>query len=288
MKITPIDGSYGVEVHGCDLIAATGDDDLLRQLAETLYANRVVVVKGQSLDKDAYCAFGKRWGEPIPHVISHLRMKGYPEIFEVGNTTTEQKAHDSVRNGAVFWHTDQSYEAVPSSATMLYAIEVPEKGGETLIADMAGAWDDLPAEERKALDALEVSHLYGAASGRGPEKVAVPLRTTEQIEAVPEVVHPLVMRHPMTGRKALYAVAGTPTGVNGLAAEKSADLLERLKTHALQPQYIYSHRYEPGDVLIYDTTATLHSGVPIDAPGGTGTRRTLWRISVRGTPEVFH
>ena len=114
----------------------------MRRLSEMLYTHRVIVIRDQHLGKDDYLEFGRAWGNPIPHVLDHLRMPGYPEMMTVGNTEKKDEV-EAVRNGTALWHTDQSYEAVPASATMLYSIKVPAVGGETQICNMVAAYQDL-------------------------------------------------------------------------------------------------------------------------------------------------
>ena len=284
MRITPLNAPFGAAIEGIDC-AAVLDDATMRQLVATLHEHRLIVLKGQNFEHASYLAFGERWGTPIPHVLDHLRMPGFPGMMAIGNTEKKDR-EDNVRNGAAFWHTDQSYEAEPSSATMLHAIKVPKRGGETQLADMTAAYDALSEAMKARLEGLNAMHLYGAASGRDGELKAAWFKSEEQSSRVPAVKHPIARRHPVTGRTVLYAVAGTPIAVEGLEQEESDALLAELKAHALQERFIYRHRYEPGDVAIYDTVQTLHSGVPIDVADGAGSERLLWRISVRGLPGV--
>ena len=157
LSINRLDAPFGVEASGVDLAAET-DEPTMRQLVDALHENRLLVIREQSLSKEAYLRFGERWGTPHPHVLDYLRMPGYPALLAVGNTEVQHKK-DEVRNGAVFWHTDQSYEAEPASATMLYAIKTPERGGETLIADMVAAYDALSGPMKARIDDLQVVHL---------------------------------------------------------------------------------------------------------------------------------
>jgi taurine dioxygenase len=286
VTIAPIEGSYGAEITDVDLSAAT-DDVTIAAIVGALHEYRMVVIRDQSLTPDAYLRFGREFGAPHPHVLDHLRMDGYPAIMAVGNTEPQHR-DGANRNGAAFWHTDQSYEAEPASATMLHAIKTPESGGETLIADMAGAYDALADETKARIDGLTARHLYGAASGVGEETIAAPLRTKDQVEAVPAVPHALVRPHPVTGRKALYAVAGTPFDIDGMDQTEAARLLQDLKVHATSAPFVYKHRYRVGDVAIWDTMATLHAATPIGVATGEKDSRLLHRISVKGRPRVCH
>lgn len=284
-RLETLGGPFGRAVYGMDLAAGVGDDEF-RALSAALYEHRMLVLKGQECDEDAYLAFGRKWGAPIPHAVDDARMPGYPEMLEVGNDTRRGREDDLARNSAAFWHTDQSYEADVATATMLYARKVPDTGGETRIADQKAAWDDLEADMRARIDGLRAVHFYGAASGRDGERRTKPL-TAAQAARTPPVPHPLVRRHTITGDKALYAVAGTPFRVEGLDDAEGAALVARLKAHATQDKYVYAHRYEVGDVAIWDTQATLHCATPIGPPTHPGAQRLLWRISVRGKPGIY-
>ena len=288
LSINRLEGAgFGVEALGID-IAKGLDEEVLRALADAVHEHRLLVIRDQHMTEDQYLAFGRWWGEPIPHVLDHLRMPGYPEMMAIGNYGGDWKEKAEVRNGAAFWHTDQSYEAVPSSATMLFSIKSPETGGETQLADLKTAYDELPEEMKQRLEGCYAWHLYGASSGEGDEAVANPLITNDQVKRVPAVRHLIVRPHDVTGRKTLYGVAGTPYAIEGMEEEEGAAILKDLKRHALQERFIYRHKYRVGDIAIYDTTQTLHSGTPIEPARDDRNTRLLWRISVRGKPRAWH
>ena len=284
IRIERLDAPFGVEVLGVDLARDVGDDTL-RLLTGALHEHQVVVVRGQRLDEEGYLRFGRRWGAPIPHVLDHMRMPGYPELMTVGNT--EKRDEDpKIRNGAALWHTDQSYEAVPASATMLYSIRAPRRGGETQFCNMAMAWDALDDARKARLEGLELAHKYGRGRRRPDEPEVNPIVNDEQDRRVPVTYHPLVYPHPVTGRKALYALGHGAHGVRGWPEEEGLALIESLKTHVLQERFIYRHRYAEGDVVVWDTMATMHRATPIGIAGRDADPRLLWRISVRGVPAV--
>ena len=285
LEIRPLDDApFGAEALGVDVAGELADTDM-RALVAALHAHRFLVIRGQAPTLERYLAFGEAWGTPHPHALDHLRLPGFPAILPVGNTMAMHR-DPSVRNGAAFWHTDQSYEAEPASATMLYAVKVPERGGETLICDLAGAYDALPEATRRRIDGLVALHLYGAASGRDGEQVAAPIRTEHQRDTLPPVRHRLARPHPVTGRTVLYGVAGTPYAIEGMADDEAAALLEELKSHALQARFIYRHRYRVGDLAIWDTNQTLHSGTAVAFATSERDARLLYRISVKGRPRV--
>ncbi len=189
-------------------------------------------------------------------------MPGYPDMLVLGNTEAKDR-DDAVRNGAAYWHTDQSYTDNPVRFTMLYSIEAPQRGGETLIADMAAAYDALDSDVKHRIDGLEVTHFRGAASRREDEHETTPFKNAEQAAKVPPVKHPLVRRHPI-----------------------SDQLLDQLKAHATSPPFVYARKHEVGDIALYDTNATLHSATQIDVASGPNDSRVIWRISVHGPPTL--
>jgi taurine dioxygenase len=205
----------------------------------------------------------------------------------IGNT--EAKDRDpTVRNGAVAWHTDGGYIEDPTTVTMLYAVRVPKAGGETLVADMAAAYDALEAPDRIEADRLVAYHLYGGGAVDDDERPASPM-TPEARRAARDVAKPVVLAHPVTGRRALYAMAQTPFRIEGKSEAEGAAILARLKAHATQETFVYEHRYEVGDILIFDTLSTLHRAkaeIGTAASAEADNARLLWRLSAKGLPKV--
>lgn len=286
VDIKAIEGSsFGVEIYDVDL-SRDISDATIKALLDALYEHRVIVIKNQDLDEEAYLTFGRKTGTPDPHPVDHLRLAGFPEIEAVGNSQERDK-DEAVRNGAAFWHTDQCYEANPASAIMLYALKVPKTGGETLIADMRGAYDDLDQAMKDRIDRLIVRHCYSSTGGRYGDTKAPPIKTQDQQDRLPTVRHPLVLRHPATARKSLYAVAGFTTGIDGMADHEAAALLQSLKSRALSPKHVYSRNHTVGDITIIDQFQTLHSAVPIGLASGDEDARLLWRIGIKNAPGVL-
>ena len=287
IDIRRLDAPFGAAVHGLDLNAAPDDPDIIDALVDALHENRLLVIKQQNFDMENYVTFGRQWGEPIIHVVKRIRVESCPEVALVGNVGERQR-DDPLRLAASFWHTDQAYEAVPASATMLYCVMAPKTGGETMLTDTIAAYDALDDGVKARLEEVVVRHSYGAASGRDGEYDARGSLTEEQRNNVVPVYHPLVLRHPATGRRSLYAVAGTPEGVEDMADDEGQALLRDLKQHVLKPDFRYDHKYEAGDLAIWDTFATMHSAVPIaHASADPENTRLLWRISCRGTPATM-
>ena len=279
-----LDGPFGRAVHGVDIRAGLTQGEL-RTLCDALYEHRLIVLKGQRCSEGDYIAFGRLWGEPLTHIFDDDRVPGHAELLTIGNTGEHQR-DALVRNSSAYWHTDHAYEAEIATATMLYAVKVPDTGGETRFADQKAAYDELDAATRLRIDGLKAMHSYAATAGRDGESACAPL-SEEQSALVPPVPHRLVRAHSVTGAKALYAVAGTAYAIEGLPDEEAQALIAELKGHATREKFVYEHRYEIGDIAIWDTQATLHCAKPIGAPNGPGTERVLWRICVRGLPECY-
>jgi taurine dioxygenase len=284
--IEPTGGACGAIVRDVDL-AVDLSDRLMRQLTDALYQHRCLVIKNQTLTREAYYRFAGEWGELIRHVVDYLRTPGYPEMMTIGNT--EAKDRDAgVRNGAVAWHTDGAYIEDPTTVTMLHAIRVPRAGGETMIADMVAAYDALDPGLKSTVDGMSARHFYGGGAVAEDEQAASPMKP-EVKKATKDVAKPLILDHPVSGHRALYAVAQTPVRIEGKSEVESRDLLARLKAHATRPEFVYEHRYEAGDILIFDTLSTLHrakSRIEAADSKEAENARLLWRLSAKGLPRV--
>ena len=161
---------------------------------------------------------------------------------------------------------------------MLYSVEVPSKGGNTLFADMYAAYADLPAATKARIEDLVVLHHYGNRDDLDEtSRTAASRLSDEQKSKVTWVKHKLVRTHYGTGRKALYAVSGSSFEIEGMPRDEGVALLDELKAHALQDKYRFSYFYDVGDVLLWDDLATLHSATLTDPADP----RTLWRITVK-------
>ena len=150
VAVTAMDGPFGAFIDDVDL-AADVDADVI----DALYEHHILVIRGQRLSHAAYARFGARWGEPILFFNPRDRHAEFPELIKIDNSPATP---EPMRDGAMHWHQDSSYEAVPASVTMLYAIEAPADGNDTLFADLVAAYDALPEEMRERIDGLEVRH----------------------------------------------------------------------------------------------------------------------------------
>ncbi len=276
-------GSFGCEVRGIDA-AALSDADAAR-LVDLLYAEHVVVVRGQRLAPADYLRYGSRFGEPAGYVRKVVQkdrtIEGFPAIFVVSNSP---RTPEQLREDANHWHTDGSFNTVPNNVTMLYTEEAPKAGGETMFTDMAAAYDALSPLEQLLLEGLQVRHYMFAGKPMGDEVMPANPFSEEDKARMKEVVQPIVRPHPATGRKALYAVSGSAICIEGMPRERSDAILAHLKTHATQARFRQQAKGDPGDIVIWDNWATMHRARPMSYTEAEGQRRRLLRISTRGEP----
>jgi taurine dioxygenase len=276
MKSHRLSDVLGVALEGIDLSKPLSDA-AFREVEQAFWDGQVLAIKGQTLQPDQYLAFARRFGKPEPHVIDQFHYPGHPDILILSNVKKDGKP-TGLQDAGSYFHTDYSYLDVPARVTMLYSIQVPAKGGNTLFANMYAAYDDLPEATRRRIDDLVVLHHYGNRDDLDEKSrtAASPL-TADQKGKVNWVRHKLVRTHYGTRRKALYAVSGSSFEIEGMPRDEGVALLDELKAHALQDKYRYSHAYEVGDVVLWDDLATLHSATLTDP----NHPRTLWRITVK-------
>jgi taurine dioxygenase len=283
-KFDKLCDGFGLETYDFDL-AKPLDEAGLRELSRAFFSRQVLVLRGQRLTAREFHAFARRFGPPEPHVIDQFH---HPEIADILILSNVKQGGEPVglADAGTYFHTDYSYLDVPARATMLYSIQVPKQGGHTLFANQYAAYDDLPAAMKKTIAPLVGLHHYGNRDDldRGSRTVAS-LLTEAQERSMQWVRHPIARAHPVTGRKALYAVSGSSFGIEGMPEDEAVSLLDELKRHATQEKYQYRLGYGIGDVAIWDNASLLHSATLTDPDDP----RTLWRITVKESgPAPLH
>ncbi|HVH78562.1 MAG TPA: TauD/TfdA family dioxygenase [Stellaceae bacterium] len=272
----PMSPAGGVEIAGADLSRAV-TPELAAFVGQALLDHRVVVVRDQALTEQQQYEFTLNFGEIEDHVGRHSDAR-FSIVHSVTNLDAEGNPTDALdTRGNYFWHTDKSYHAVPSLMTMLHAVELPPSGGDTQFANMVLAYQALPPAMKDRLAGLRAIHsweLSRLASGSRPAS------DTERHER-PAVSHPIVRTHPETGEKALYIGNHAAGGIAGMNEAEGKALLAELLAHATQPQFIYTHHWRPGDLVIWDNRALLHRALANYEMGRH--RRVLHRTVVRGT-----
>ena len=273
-RVAPLAHRFGVELTGVDL--ARCGADVHREVVELFDRNGVMVIRDQKLAPDDQIAFTRAFGNPEANGRLEYTYPGVPEIYVISNKVVDGRRIGDYEAGQG-WHTDSSYLAEPVKCTMLYAMEVPAEGSDTLLADLCAAWDALPPERQARLEDLKVNHSWRALM----EMKGAPLAPDD--DRFPDVVHPLVRTHPADGRKALWVSTGTTRGVVGMPNPEGLDLLQELVDFATQDRFVYRHKWRVGDVLIWDNRCTLHTGTPFDI---AKYRRHVHRTWVKGGKPV--
>lgn len=276
LRAEPLAPGFGLETSAVDISRPLGDDEFAA-IERAFFRGQVLVLRDQSPTPAQYVAFARRFGPPEPHVIDQFHHPDDPNILVLSNRTRDGQPV-GLADAGTYFHTDYSYLQVPARATMLYSIEVPKAGGNTLFANQYAAYDDLPEAMKRHIDGLIGIHHYGNRNVADEvNRVAASPLTSEQKAKMPLITHRLVRSHPITGRKALYAVSGSSYGIVDMPEDEAVALLDELAVHATQPKYVYSLSYRVGDVVIWDNASLLHSATLTDP----GDARTLWRITVK-------
>jgi len=274
--VKPLGPGFGIEVSGVNVARGLSAGEFA-ELERVFFASQVLVLSEQAPTPAQYVAFARRFGPPEPHVIDQFH---HPDDANILILSNRRKNGEPVglADAGTYFHTDYSYLQVPARATMLYSIEVPRTGGNTLFANQYAAYDELPAAMKRRIDPLVAIHHYGNRKvANEMSRVAASPLSAEQKAKMPLITHPIVRPHPVTGRKALYAVSGSSYGIVGMPEDEALALLDELAAHATQAKYVYSLSYRVGDIVIWDNASLLHSATLTDPEDP----RTLWRITVK-------
>lgn len=267
----------GAEISGIDLSQPIPPEaaDALRQ---AFVDHSVLAIRDQKLDAPAFLNATRLFGDPLRQHLKQFNLPDCPDVATISNQEKTKEGKINVRG--VSWHTDHSFQPEPPKATALYAVSLPTKGGDTEWAHMGAAYDALPASLRAEVDALEAVHAY--TESRVPPKLAERTAAGED-DASDGVVHPLIRTHPDNGRKSIYLNPLRVRRFRGMTPERCADLIERIVTHATQPEFVYTHRWRAGDMVIWDNRCCIHKA---NADYDFKELRLLYRIIVQGdTPR---
>ena len=280
LDMRPLHSSFGVEIAGIDVRRI--DEALFREVARALDDHSVLLFPRQSLTDEEQIAFSERFG-PLETTIRTIasQARDLPEISNLSNVDTEDRLipQGDKRNlfnaGNQMWHSDSSFKRVPAMASLLSAREVPSKGGETQFASMRVGYEGLSEAMKQQLEGKVAIHSFVYSRGLVGDELLPP----DHAAQVPPVPQALVRANPSNGRKAFYVgshaceIVGMPTG-------EARALLRELLVAATRPELIYTHRWAPGDLVMWDNRAVLHRGRPWDE---SRYRRVMHRTTVAGT-----
>ena len=211
-------------------------------------------------------AFSAALGPLEPTGNIDARLDGHPKIFVVGNTSARPVTFaPQFGSEDLEWHTDHIHRDVPARASMLYAMEIPPEGGDTLFACMYRAYDALSPEDQTAYEGLNAIHsVSGLRAYLQQQSGDKPYDAGRQAPMPDAVSWPLVRRHPVTGRKALYFGAKVTVGIEGMQQEEALMFVANLSAHATRPERVYRHVWRVGDAVLWDNRRTLHAATPFD------------------------
>jgi len=271
LAVQPVTAAIGAEISGVDLSQPLPDETIV-EIRTALVTHHVLFFRGQDLTPEQQMAFGRRFGELDEHPFVHGRPD-HPEVLEI---VTEP---DDSWNFGGGWHTDVTFLECPDLGSILYAVELPPAGGDTLFASQHAAYEALSPTMQELLAGLVGIHTAGPQYGEGGRSTTTKAMATRNADvAHASVEHPMVRTHPETGRKALYVNPAFQTGIKGMRREESNALLGFLFRHATKEPFTCRLRWEPGTVAFWDNRSVQHYALH----DYKGHRRHMRRITIKG------
>jgi len=274
-RIVPTGAALGARVEGLDLRGL--DTETFAFLYQAWLDHQVLLVRDQSLTDEDLLAFSRRFGDldEAPVQESGRRfVEGHPEIYVVSNVVQDGVPMGSLGAGEAVWHTDMSYLPEPPKASALYAIEVPEHGGDTSFCSMSAAWAELPDRLRQRAAGLRVKHDGTYNSGGYLRQGVTP---TGDPRSSPGTLHPLVSVHAETGRPGLYLGRRRNAYIEGLSLDESETLLDEIWAEATRTSLTWTHQWRVGDLVLWDNRCTMHRRDAFDPTA----RRVMHRTQIR-------
>lgn len=264
MEIIPTSPTIGAEILGVDL--ANLSDDEFAAIRQAYIDHGVIFFRDQDLTPGDHVAFAERWGT-INVNRFFTPVEGHPEVAEV------RKEPDQLANIGGAWHTDHSYDQIPAMGSILYAREVPPVGGDTLFASQYAAFDALTTGMKETLLGLWADHssrhIFGVQRDQNFKNAEA---------ATQDSLHPVVVKHPLSGRSALYVNLAFTLRFHGWSDQESAPLLRWLYDHCSRPEFTTRFEWKPGSMALWDNRATQHNALN----DYHGHRRLMHRITIEG------
>ncbi len=274
----------GHQILGVDIAAGVSDEQF-KQVADTFDKYGVVVLRNQKITPEQHIEFSRRFGPTELYGIASYLLPGHPEIFVVSNIVENGKPIGMADAGRT-WHSDMCYVTSPPRCSLLYGLEVPrdeagEPLGDTLFASTQAAYDALSPEMKEKVEGLKVRNSYATNVERKQkfstvsEKAQVERLKNQQ--KFPDVIHSLVRKHPITGRKCLYLSEGLSVAIEGWPPEESDKFINEMLAYMIRPEFVYRHRWCEGDLLIWDNCSAIHLAIPDFAADN---RRRMHRTTI--------
>ena len=265
IQTRPIMPDFGVEVLNVDLSEKL-TAPLFSELRDLYFEHSLLLFRHQDLTPASQARLAHQFGKPKIENRKQFNLIDYPEVSTIGNIKDDTgNPLAFFAKGGFGWHTDGSAACHVDAATFLYAVEVPKQGGDTLFCSTATAYENTPEEIKGALQSVKMLcsfHAHNDPLYESDPESFIPL-TIKEREALPEVWHHIVQIHPVTGRKVFY-LNFNPLDMMGISIKKGRALIEDVLHIATQPDCVYRHQWQPGEMIIWDNHATLHSGTPTE------------------------
>jgi alpha-ketoglutarate-dependent taurine dioxygenase len=284
IRVTRRHPLIGAKIRGVDL--GRVDDEMFRRIYDAWLAHLLLVFPGQNVTDEEQIAFARRFGDLEIHPAREHRSSRHPEIYRVsnvdehGNIMPQDSKGWRYMNLTWLWHSDSSFREVPSMGSILHGIEVPPDGGDTLFANMYAVYEALSEDMKQRVRDLSVLHSHDHVLSHDQK-----LRSaSEDYARLPPVHHPLVRRHPVTGRLSLFLSPHTMERIEGLTVDEGRALLDELTAFATQDRFVHRHKWQKHDVILWDNRSTMHAVMPYDAATH---RRVMHRTTIVGDGPVI-
>jgi taurine dioxygenase len=270
MEIVPLSSALGAEIRGVDASKPISPE-IFSRVEEAWHRHLVILLRGQDLDEEQQVAFAQRFGELSPIHTDHHSAKNKAVMY-IGNRKKDGKMIGALPLGEMQFHSDQCYQERPAMGTMLYSIEIPAEGGNTLFANGYKAYDALPSEVKERISGRKAVQVYDYGGGVLDRKHMV------APEAGVSFAQPVFRTHPATGRKSLYVNRLMTHHIEDLPEEESERLLQLMFDTLERPEFIYEHRWRVGDLLLWDNRCTLHARRDFNP----NENRWMRRVTIKG------
>ncbi|MEM9387604.1 MAG: TauD/TfdA family dioxygenase [Pseudomonadota bacterium] len=278
LDVTSLKAGFGARVSGLQISAAPSAVDVTA-VRELWHRHKLLVLPAQQVEEPDLVGFSAALGKLEIHVRAEYLSPQHPELLYVSNMRREGRTIGILADREVGWHYDQIYLPKPAVGSLLCAVTLPEAGGDTYFADMVSAYAALPARTRERLAGAEAIQSYAAFNAM----YSVPT-TPEQAARTPDLRQPVVRTHPYTGEQALYLCPGMTTRITGMAQHESDALLQELFDWSVQERFVYRHRWEKGDCVLWDNAATMHRRDPFSGGERLMKRTTILPDDDRARP----
>jgi len=270
MEVIPLSSALGAEIRGVNA-ARPIDDATFARIRDAWHQHLVILLREQDLDEEQQVRFAERFG-PLSPIHTNHHSENNKAVMYIGNRKKDGKIVGALPLGEMQFHSDQCYKERPAMGTMLYAIEIPAEGGNTLFANAYRAYEALPAEVKTRVAGRKAVQVYDYDGGVLDRKHMV------EPQAGLSYAHPVARTHPATARKALYVNRLMTHHIEDLPREESERLLGLMFATIERPEFVYEHRWRVGDLLLWDNRCTLHARRDFDPAAS----RWLRRVTIQG------